>query len=133
MKSTRREKMTMNHVRKVVLIAGMLGFTESQAAQGPDFPAADYDAGGHTLSFDGKENFRLTGGKDNTVLVEGVYSVSSDNISLTDQRGPYACTGEQAKGNYRWAVSKGSLKLSKLQDACDARSSDLTAQPWLKK
>lgn len=123
----------MNRVCKVVLLASMLDATASQAAQGPNFPAADYDAGGHTLSFDGKETFRLTSDKDNAVLVEGVYSVSSDKISLTDQRGPYACTGEQAKGNYRWVVSSEGLKLTKLQDACDARSSDLTAQAWRKK
>ena len=123
----------MNRVCKVVLLASILGATASQGAQRPNFPAADYDAGGHTLSFDVKETFRLTSDKDNTVLVEGVYSVSSDTISLTDQRGPYACTEEQAKGNYRWAVSGEGLKLTKLQDACDARSSDLTAQAWRKK
>jgi hypothetical protein len=85
------------------------------------------------VSFDGKTGFRVTSDEDKSVLVEGVSSISDDKISLTDQRGPYACPGELAKGTYQWALTDEALKVAKIQDTCDERSSELTAQVWRKK
>ena len=97
------------------------------------FPAADYGAGGHTLSFDGHGGFRLLNDTDHAVLVDGVYAIDGTQIMLTDRSGPYACTGDKAKATYRWSVDGGALVMAKVSDPCDERAGDLTGAHWTHK
>jgi len=97
------------------------------------FPAADYGAGGHTLSFDGNGGFRLLNDADHAVLVDGVYAIDGTQIMLTDRSGPYACTGDKAKATYRWSVDGGALVMAKVSDPCDERAGDLTGAHWTHK
>ena len=97
------------------------------------FPAADYGAGGHTLSFDGKGGVRLLNDADHTVLVDGSYAVEGTELMLTDRSGPYACTGDKAKATYRWSVDGDALVLAKVTDPCDGRAGDLARAHWTHK
>lgn len=120
----------MKTMLAIVLVVATPG---ALAAGTSNFPAAGYEAGGHTLSFDGKGRFQLTNDSDKKVLVDGAYAVKGGEISLTDRSGPYACTGDKAAGTYRWEVVDEGLRLTKVTDPCDDRSGDLTAAVWSKK
>jgi len=119
------------------VLAGTLALTTALAANAASpaktFPAADYGAGGHTLSFDGKGGFRLLNDADHAVLVDGSYAVEGMEIMLADRSGPYACTGDKAKATYRWSVDGGALLMTKVADPCDERAGDLTGAHWMHK
>jgi hypothetical protein len=95
------------------------------------FPTGDYDAGAVTLSFGSGGKFRVLQGAG--VMVEGTFKTEGDKLVLTDVSGPYACPAEQKAGTYAWHVEGNALTLTKVDDACDDRSADLTGHPWQKK
>ncbi len=66
------------------------------------------------------------------VLVKGTYTVTKDQIVLTDKEGEYACKGTDA-GRYKWKYDGKALTFSKLEDDCEGRINGLTGQPWEKK
>src|SRR5690242_5893783 len=57
--------------------------------------------GGITLTLDGKGHFSVNDGKG--VKVAGSYTIKADQLVLTDEEGPWACTnsGEES-GTYTW-------------------------------
>ena len=99
-------------------------------ALGADFPAGSYTAHGDlTIVFDAQGMFHVTqGGK---AVVNGKYQVKGDQLEMTDQGGPWACTkaGLQS-GTYRWKVGDGGLTLAKLSDACKEREGTLATSIW---
>lgn len=97
----------------------------------PSFPSGDYDAGAVTLSFGSGGKYRVLQGA--AAMVEGTYKAEGDNLVLTDVSGPYACPADKKTGTYAWHVEGKGLTLTKVDDACDDRSADLTGHPWQKK
>lgn len=81
------------------------------------------------MKFDAQGHVRVTEGAK--VLVEGEFSAKAGEIQFTDKSGPMAClTAGQETGTYRWQYADEKLTLSKIDDRCEGRVSDLTAQPW---
>jgi hypothetical protein len=107
----------------------------SQAGTG-DFPKGTFagkDPGGTVwaVSFDGKGKFTVTrAGKE---AVEGTYKVNKDEISFTDDKGPFAGKGDARTGTYKWKLEGGKLRFTKVNDASEGRSEVLTAGAWEKK
>lgn len=95
----------------------------------PAFPTGAYVSGKIAMKVDPQGHVRVTEGMK--VLVDGEFSVKADEIRLTDKSGPMAClTKGQETGVYRWHYTGGKLTLSKIEDRCEGRVGDLTAQPW---
>jgi hypothetical protein len=94
------------------------------------FPTGAYEAGGTVIDFgsDGRVHV-LQGGKS---VVEGTYKVTGDKLTLTDVSGSFACPKDKASGTYTWHVKESALTLTKVDDPCDDRSSDITGHPWQK-
>jgi hypothetical protein len=94
------------------------------------FPTGAYEAGGTVIDFgsDGRVHV-LRGGKS---VVEGTYKVTGDKLTLTDVSGSFACPKDKASGTYTWHVKESALTLTKVDDPCDDRSSDITGHPWQK-
>jgi hypothetical protein len=101
------------------------------AAMAADFPAASYKASNlpYTVSFDGNGQFHVDQGEKQQVA--GSYTVKADQITLTDAKGPWACTksGEQT-GTYHWIVDGGALHLSLVSDKCADRVNSLVNLRW---
>lgn len=63
----------------------------------------------------------------------GTYKLSGDQLVITDESGPNMCNGALAKATYKWAVESDSLKLTAVDDPCNARRSINTLKAWGKK
>jgi steroid delta-isomerase-like uncharacterized protein len=61
--------------------------------------------------------------------VQGRYTVTENQITFTDEGGFAACTEtEGISGRYSYAFLNGSLKLTKIEDGCEARAYVLTSK-----
>ena len=85
--------------------------------------SGDYVAGPMSLRFDGHGGLQFRKGDE--VLVNGRYAIAGDEITLIDDSGPDACDAAQARGVYRWTLTKGTLTFAVINDPCEGRSSDL--------
>lgn len=68
-------------------------------------------------------------------MVEGRYTVSTDGIVMTDEKGIISCStapGEET-GKYKWALDAGKLTFTPTEDKCEGRKLILTIHPWMKK
>lgn len=103
------------------------------ACAAAEFPAGVYSAKGLTskITFDKKGHVRVD--KAGVLEVQSAYTVSGDQIRITDKSGPWACkkSGEET-GAYRWKYDKGALAFTKVADACADRSGDLVKYEWKK-
>ena len=95
------------------------------------FPAGDFENGGVILSFGGDGAYRVT--QNDHAMVSGAYRSKGDRLTLTDVSGQFACPSDKAKGTYAWRLDGTALTLTKVDDACEDRSSDLTGHPWMQK
>ncbi|MEP7272105.1 MAG: hypothetical protein ABI882_11420 [Acidobacteriota bacterium] len=98
-------------------------------AQGK-FPAGAYANGQFVITF--LEDGSHTVSADGNVVVKGSYSVTQDQILLTDKSGEYACGATQT-GKYKWKVVEKTLTFEKVDDECDGRAGALTGEAWTKK
>ncbi len=98
-------------------------------AQGK-FPTGSYSHAEFTITFleDGTHTVSAAG----SVVVKGSYTVTQDQIILTDKEGEYAC-GATQPGKYKWTAVENGLKFEKLEDACDGRASAMAGQSWVRK
>lgn len=101
------------------------------AAAAPAFPAGEYSAGTVSMRFGADGSLQVRSG--DKVLVDGTYSAQADQLRFTDKSGPMVCPKGQESGLYRWKMSGDSLVLTNVDDRCDGRLHDLTAQAWTKK
>ena len=94
------------------------------------FPTGKYGVGEFTISFgtDGTTTVR----RQADIVVEGVYSVTKDEITITDKRGPMACI-DAGPGKFQWKFDGKTLTLKTIEDKCGGRASALTSQPLVKK
>ncbi len=116
-----------------VALAVCAAFATGHAFAANRFPPGTYspDGGALTATFDDKGNVQVKKGGE--LEVEGSYSISADQIELTDSHGPWACTKPAEKsGTYRWTYDNGTLTFSDVGDKCKGRSESLTAKSWKK-
>jgi hypothetical protein len=96
-----------------------------------DFPAGTFATKQvpFTVTFDNKSQFRVNQG--DTLEVMGNYSVKASVLTLTDMKGPWACTkaGEQT-GTYNWKYKNAVLTLTTLTDTCVDRVKSLVSLAW---
>ncbi|HEV7139029.1 MAG TPA: hypothetical protein VGN43_20515 [Steroidobacteraceae bacterium] len=111
-------------------IAMCSALATAPASPATGFPTGTYAAGGHTtLTFDGNGQLHVSKGDVTEVVVD--YTVSGDEIQLTDESGPWACTKANEKaGTYRWKYRNGVLAFSKVRDRCVPRVASLTNYTW---
>jgi hypothetical protein len=57
----------------------------------------------------------------------GVLSVTNGTVTFSGERGEGACSGA---GTYRWSVSGDTLSFTLVNDSCDVRARQTTAQPY---
>lgn len=68
-------------------------------------------------------------------MVEGRFTLSNEEIVLTDEKGMISCAmspGEET-GKYKWTLDAGKLKFATTGDKCDGRELILTLHAWTKK
>ena len=94
------------------------------------FPTGKYAVGEFTISF-GSDGTTMVK-RQAEVVVEGVYSVTKDEITITDKRGPMACI-DAGPGKFQWKFDGKALTLKTIEDNCGGRASALTSQPLVKK
>lgn len=122
----------MNIVRKILTssLAGASLTIAATCSSAAAFPTGAYEAGGMVLNFGGDGRIHvLQGGKS---VVEGTYKIAGDKLTLTDVSGTFACPKDEASGTYIWQIDKSALTLTKVDDPCDDRASDITGHPWQK-
>jgi hypothetical protein len=130
--SSADEEEEMGTTRKILIhsVAG-LSLTMATLCGAAAFPAGTYEAGGTSIEFGSDGHVHVVqGGKS---VVEGTYKGVGDKLTITDESGAFACPKDKASGTYTWHVEKSALTLTKVDDPCDDRSSDLTGHPWQKK
>ena len=123
--------MNAGRARQWVRLVASFSLVAMGVAFGASFPTGNYNAGEVTLSFDSGGKYRVL--QSTKVMIEGTYKTEGDKLVLTDLSGPYACPADQKTGTYAWRVESNALTLTKVDDACDDRSADLTGHPWGKK
>ena len=124
--------MNAAHVRQLVRFVALFSLAATGVVfAATSFPSGDYNAGEATLSFGSGGKYRVLQGTK--AMIEGTYKTEGDKLVLTDVSGPYACPADKKTGTYAWRVEGNALTLTKVEDACDDRSADLTGHPWQKK
>ena len=104
---------------------------------GPAAPAAEFPKGTFTASrqkdwsikFEDKGKLTvLRGGK---VVVEGTYKATDTEVTLTDEKGPFAAKDEASKsGKYKWKLEGGKLTFTLVDDKSTGRELLLTMNEW---
>ena len=94
-------------------------------------PKGTYVAGGWALTIGSKNQFRvLENGKE---VVVGRYTVTGDQLVLTDVRGARACIVAGLEvGKYKWEYDGKALRLTKIEDNCEGRVNALGTEPLVK-
>ena len=100
----------------------------SNVAFADAFPPGTYEAGNVAMTFDGKGHYTITQGS--ALKVSGEYTVTGDEIALTDQQGPWKCPKGQLTGSYHWEATLTGLAFTKMADECEGRSVPMTTGPW---
>jgi hypothetical protein len=124
---------------KLALAAALLAAAagSAAAAAGGGFPHGSFTAslagkspaflnGGWKLTFQPSGAY-ATAHPPNEVVARGKVAVSGGTVTFGKETGPLACT---VPGRYRWSVSGGSLRFTKIADACGGRAIVLTAKPF---
>lgn len=66
-------------------------------------------------------------------LITGKAVETATTISFTKEKGPLACTGQEARPNsYRWKVAAGKLTLTPVKEPCTSRKLVLATKPLTK-
>jgi hypothetical protein len=118
-------------LRSAFLAIVVVCSSAASAQAAADFPVGSYTYGEFTITFEANGQFRAFQGS--ALMVEGEYTVTGDELRLTDKGGPMACTGQGEPGVYRWKLANDELALTKVDDKCDGRSAAMTAQAWKRK
>lgn len=121
----------LNLLAAIALAASLfttLGFASVTVEE--KFPVGKYAVGPFTVSFESDGKMSVT--RDGEIVVEGVYSVSKDEITLTDKKGSMACL-EGGPGKFQWKFDGKALTFKTIEDDCGGRASALTSQPLVKK
>jgi hypothetical protein len=119
-----------NRAVNIWTVSVLSAIATSIAVAAPTFPTGKYKAGEISIQFDDHGHVQVSQG--DRALVDGRFVANADQIKLTDESGPMACSKDEATGTYRWKYDGEALSFSKLDDRCDGRSGDLSGRQWKK-
>ena len=108
-------------------------FATACAFAATHFPSGTYAAEGKTFTatFDDAGHVQVRMGS--VLEVEASYAFKGEQLELTDNSGPWACTKPAEKtGTYHWKYANGMLTFSTIDDKCKERAGSLVGQPWKK-
>jgi hypothetical protein len=114
----------------IMLISLLCIFLFSLGLAQSKFPIGSYSSGEFTITFYKDGNHAVS--VNDNVVVKGSYTVTQNQIVMTDKEGQYACDGSKP-GKYSWEFDGKALKFEKLEDECDGRAGALSGQSWVKK
>ena len=87
------------------------------------------------IGFEGEWELTLVEGnhysfaRHGSIVDEGRYTSTQDQIVFTYEKGPYACPGQETYA-YKWAFDGRALTLTTVEDECPERNGVLTAHSW---
>jgi hypothetical protein len=114
--------------RFILLLSVLCISLFSLAVAQKKFPTGRYASGEFEITFNDDQTHTVSA--DGKVVVKGSYTVTEDQIVITDKEGDFACPGA---GKYKWKVEGTSLKFEKVEDDCDGRATALSGSTWVKK
>jgi hypothetical protein len=102
------------------------------AVSGADFPRGAFTASlqpDWTIEFKDKGKFTvIRGGQP---AVEGSYQATATELTVTDEKGPFAAKEEANKtGKYKWQLKDGNLSFTLVEDKSKGRELLLTSNVW---
>ncbi len=105
--------------------------TTITAADNPPGPAF---IGKWELTFTEGNRYRTARSGTVLIIVEGSYTLTSEQITFTDEGGPGSChlTPGAATGTYRWTLDGNKLTVTTVRDTCFSRNYTLTVHPLLR-
>jgi hypothetical protein len=116
----------------------VIGLAAVWLSLGPVAAAAEFPKGTYTASrqkdwsiqFGDAGKFAvIRGGK---TVVEGTYKASETELTLTDEKGPFAAQEDGAKtGKYKWTLAGGKLTFTLIEDQSKGRELLLTMNEWV--
>jgi len=114
--------------RLILLVSLLCISLSSLGVAQKKFPTGKYASGDFEITFNDDQTHTVSA--DGKVVVKGSYTVTEDQIVITDKEGDFACQGP---GKYKWKVEGTSLKFEKVEDECDGRATALSGFTWAKK
>jgi hypothetical protein len=104
----------------------------SPAAGAAEFPKGTFTASAQkdwSIKFEGGGKFTVVRG--GATVVEGKYSATETELTLTDEKGPFASKDDAMKtGKYKWKLDGGKLKFTVVEDKSKGRELLLTMNEW---
>ena len=94
------------------------------------FPTGQFIVGPFTVSFE--SDGKMSVSREGEIVVEGLYTVEKDRITLTDKRGPMACI-DAGPGKFQWKFDGKALTFKLIEDTCEGRAGALTSRPLTRK
>ena len=86
------------------------------------FPAEDGSTVQVKLSVSADNTYQVDFGIDGTVEVSGNMTTSGNEMTIQDVSGELACTGDNTKGSYTFAVDGTTMVMTKVSDSCPGRA-----------
>lgn len=127
----KKSKSVLNDfVRIIMLLSLLCVFWISSVIGQAKFQTGTYSSGEFAITFN--EDGSHTVSVNDNVAVKGSYTVTGDEIVLTDKEGQFACDGSLS-GKYKWKLNENNLMFEKIEDGCDGRAAALSGQTWVKK
>jgi hypothetical protein len=114
-------------------VAAVVWLLLSPAAPAAEFPKGTFTASRQkdwSIKFEDKGKLTvLRGGR---VVVEGTYKATDTEVTLTDEKGPFAAKEEADKtGKYKWQRDGGKLTFTLVDDKSKGRELLLTMNEWV--
>ncbi len=114
-------------------VAAVVWLLLGPAARAAEFPKGTFTASRQknwSIKFEDKGKLTvLSGGK---VVVEGTYKATDTEVTLTDEKGPFAAKDEASKsGKYKWKLEGGKLRFTAVEDKSTGREILLTMNEWV--
>ena len=120
----------MNRVWTAIGVAAVV--CVSSAAGEAEFPKGTFTASPQkdwSIKFEDKGKFTVIRGGQ--AVVEGTYKATGTELTLTDEKGPFAAKQEANKtGKYRWKLEGSKLTFTLVEDKSTGRELLLTMNQW---
>jgi hypothetical protein len=122
----------MSRFWSVTGVAAVVWLSLGPVAEAAEFPKGTFTASRQkdwSIKFGDKGKFTVL--RSGKAVVEGTYKASETELTLTDEKGPFAAKEEAAKtGKYKWKLEGGKLTFTLVEDKSRGRELLLTMNEW---